>query len=255
MKRNKEKVPEFDEIIFENRNKTYGAYDLRKHYKSTASLSLLGGIALSAIIMLALSFTVKPGTASPGQTYVNLVMTDQPIHEKIKPPDQKPPAELTNTIRNLRPVVTDDTSKLTPFIPTTEEILNTVENGKVTDTTTTVFTIDPVIPTETEPLIIVQEMPEFPGGLPALFKYVKENLKYPEDAERNNIEGKVILKFAVNKDGSVDRIEILKGIDPLLDNEARRVVSILPRFKPGKQNGIPVPVWFMLPVVFQIEKN
>lgn len=256
MKRNNEKVPEFDEIIFENRNKTYGAYDLRKRYKSAASLSILGGITLSAIIMLSLSFKTKDGTTSPGIRSVVIVMSDPVIHETIKPSDLKAHANPTNTIKNLRPVVTDDSSEITLIIPTTEEILNTVPNGKISDTVQYTLTSDPVIPPETTtPYINVQEMPEFPGGLPALMKYVGDNLKYPDNAKNNNIEGKVILKFVVNTDGSVDRIEILRGIDPVLDNEAIRVVSILPRFKPGKQNGVPVPVWFMLPIVFKIENN
>ena len=103
--------------------------------------------------------------------------------------------------------------------------------------------------------ISVEEKPEYPGGDAALFRFISENLNYPSEAERNNVQGRVILQFVVNPDGSVGKIEILRSIDPLLDNEAIRVVKILPKFKPGKQGGVPVKVWFSLPVLFKIEKN
>jgi protein TonB len=253
MKRNENMVPEFDEIIFENRNKTYGAYDLRKRYNSAASLSILGGIALSTLLMISLSFATEEGTASTGPTSVVIVISDPDIPDFAPPPEPKPPADLSNSIKNLRPVVTDDTTKITQYIPTTEEIINTVQNGNVSDSVTYTEPTDPVLPAEIKPFIFVEEMPEFPGGSAALLKYVGENLRYPEDAQNNNIQGRVILKFVVNPDGSVDRIEILRGVDPLLDEEAIRVVRTLPRFKPGKQGGVPVPVWFSLPVTFKIE--
>jgi len=253
MKSIENKVPEFDEIIFENRNKAYGAYDLRKRYNSAASLSILGGIAFSALLMIALSFTIEEGTASTGPTSVVIFISDPDIPDFVPPPDPEPPVEVSNSIKNLRPVVTDDTTNITPYIPTTEEIVNTVQNGNVSDTVTFTEPNDPVLPTEIKPLVFVEEMPEFPGGTAALLKFVGENLKYPEDAQNNNIQGRVTLKFVVNPDGSVDRIEILRGVDPLLDAEAIRVVNSLPKFKPGKQGGVPVPVWFSLPVTFKIE--
>ena len=256
MKRKNEKVPEFDEIIFENRNRTYGAYDIRKRYKSAASLSLLGGIAFSTILIIVLSSTTKPVVASTEPPSVTLLMSDPLIKDYVPPAPVKPRADLTSIPRNLKPVVSDDTSLNKSFMPSTDAIINSVRNPDVNDTTPGIQPTDPVIPDdETPPYVVVKEMPEFPGGLPALLKYVGDNLKYPEDAQNNNIQGKVILKFVVNRDGSVNRIEILRGVDPLLDSEAVRVVSILPKFKPGKQNGVPVPVWFMLPIVFKIENN
>ena len=106
-----------------------------------------------------------------------------------------------------------------------EEIINTVQNGNVSDTVTYTEPTDPVLPAEIKPFVFVEEMPEFPGGTDALLKFVGENLRYPEEAQNNNIQGRVILKFVVNPDGSVDRIEILKGVDQLLDDEAIRVVQ------------------------------
>jgi protein TonB len=255
MKRNNEKIPEFDEIIFENRNKNYGAYDLRKRYKSTASFSILCASALGAVLIAILSFKPDKSTIKlkpPDAIYKFTKPVDQVV---VPPPELKPPDAITKTIANLKPEVTDDTSKITRYIPTAEEIQKTVQNGNVTDTMRYTEITEPVIPPDPEPVIWVQEMPEYPGGPAALLKYIAENIIYPPDAQNINIQGKVILKFVVKADGSVDRVEVLRGVDPSLDNEAIRVVRTLPRFKPGRQSGIAVPVWFTLPVTFKIENN
>jgi protein TonB len=255
MKRNEKKVPEFDEIIFENRNKNYGAYDLRKCYKTTTSLSILGGVTFFAILTFAISFTPEEGKASAGPTIVTLEVSNAIIPEKVIPPELKPPAEMTNQIKNLQPVVTVDSSETSSYLPTTEELTESVGNGSVPKEIIPVENPEPVVPSENKPFVRVEEMPEFPGGWQALLKYISENIKYPSEAQNNNIQGKVILQFVVNSDGSVDRIEVLRSVHPSLDSEAVRVVKTLPRFKPGKQGGIPVPVWYSLPVIFRLENN
>lgn len=255
MKRNENKVPEFDEIIFKNRNKTYGAFDIRKHYKSATSFSILGGVAIFTMLILGFTLTDKEGTASTGPKTVILVMSDPVLPEIVKPAEMKPPPELAKVIKYLEPVVTTDTTQISTFLPSTEEVIKTTRDGDINDTVRFVETTDPVIPSENKVFIVVKEMPEFPGGNSALLKFIGENLIYPVEAQNNNISGRVTLKFVVNPDGSVGRIEVLKSIDPLLDNEAIRVVKTLPKFKPGKQGGVPVSVWFMLPVVFKLENN
>jgi protein TonB len=254
MKRKNEKVPGFDEIIFENRNKEYGAYDLRKHYDSTTSISILGGIAFCGLLIAAFSFTTEKSTASTGPIIVSLAMSDPIIPDPVKP-EIKPPAELAAAIQNLAPVVSTDSSEnLTALLPTDQLIENTT-NGKIIDSADYIAQVDPILPAEKVPFFVVEEMPQFPGGDGELMKFIGENIAYPEDAITNNIQGRVIIKFVVNPDGSIDRIEVLRGIDSSLDNEAVRVVKALPKFIPGKQGGVPVPVWFCLPVLFRLEKN
>jgi periplasmic protein TonB len=254
MKRKNEEVPGFDEIIFENRNKEYGAYDLRKHYDSTTSISILGGIAFCGLIIAAFSLSTEKGTASTGPTIVSLVMSDPIIPDPVKP-ELKPPEELAGAIKNLAPVVSTDSSEnLTSLLPTDQLIENTI-NGRIIDSAVYTAQADPIIPPEKDPFFVVEEMPQFPGGESELMKFIGENISYPEDAIINNIQGRVILKFVVNTDGSIDRIEVLSGIDTSLNNEAVRVIKTLPKFKPGKQGGVPVPVWFCLPVLFRLEKN
>lgn len=102
--------------------------------------------------------------------------------------------------------------------------------------------------------VVVESMPEFPGGQQALFKYINENVKYPVIAQENGIQGRVICQFVVNKDGSIVDIEVVRsGGDPSLDKEAVRVVKSMPKWKPGKQRGKPVRVKFTLPVNFKLQ--
>ena len=102
--------------------------------------------------------------------------------------------------------------------------------------------------------VVVESMPEFPGGQQALFKYLSENVKYPVIAQENGIQGRVICQFVVNKDGSIVDIEVVRsGGDPSLDKEAVRVVKSMPKWKPGKQRGKPVRVKFTVPINFKLQ--
>ena len=130
MKRKNEKFPQFDEIIFENRNKSYGAYDLRKRYKSALRLSILGTTALSAILITTLSFTPKEsGTTLRPEDYI-INLTKQADPQIVPPPVLNPPSGLIKAINNLAPKVVTDSSEATPFIPITDIINASVQNGR-----------------------------------------------------------------------------------------------------------------------------
>ena len=103
-----------------------------------------------------------------------------------------------------------------------------------------------------EPFVVVEEMPMYPGGEGELLKFIAENTKYPEAAKAEKIQGKVIIRFIVNTEGNTEGISVLKGVHPLLDAEAVRVVSMLSGFKPGMQGGKAVPVWYMVPINFAL---
>jgi TonB family protein len=110
------------------------------------------------------------------------------------------------------------------------------------------------LPDDDQVYLEVDELPVFKGGEAGLLKYVAENTKYPEEAKKNNITGKVLLKFVVEKDGSVSNVSVLQGVNYLLDSAAFQVVSSLPRFeKPARKNGQDVAVQFMLPVTFALK--
>lgn len=106
---------------------------------------------------------------------------------------------------------------------------------------------------EAAPFVVVEEMPLFPGGDAALLRYIGENTKYPEAAREKNIQGRVIVRFCVTEKGSVNRVSVIKGVYPELDAEAIRVVNSLPLFKPGRQGGKEVPVWYMVPISFSLK--
>lgn len=104
-----------------------------------------------------------------------------------------------------------------------------------------------------EILIAAEEMPSFPGGDKSLHAALYKNLVYPEDAFNNNIEGKVLIRFVISKDGAVTNASVLRSADPALDKAALEAVKRLPKFNPGKQGGKPVNVWYTLPIVFKIQ--
>ena len=100
---------------------------------------------------------------------------------------------------------------------------------------------------------VVEEQPEFPGGMEALLKYLAKNINYPESAVDNGIQGKVMVRFVVERDGSVSAVETYKSVDPALDKEAVRVVKTLPKWKPGRQQGKAVRTRYIVPVVFRLQ--
>ncbi len=102
---------------------------------------------------------------------------------------------------------------------------------------------------------VVEEMPEYPGGMKALYSYLGENIKYPDEAKKNGISGTVYITYVVEKDGSVSNAKVLRGASPELDKEAVRVVSAMPKWKPGKQKGIPVRVQYNLPIKFALDEK
>lgn len=105
---------------------------------------------------------------------------------------------------------------------------------------------------EEAPFQVVEKMPEFPGGTAALNAYLKKNIKYPSVCRENNIQGRVLIQFIVNKDGSIVEPEVVKSVNPYLDKEAIRVVSAMPKWTPGEQRGKTVRVKFTLPVNFKL---
>lgn len=101
----------------------------------------------------------------------------------------------------------------------------------------------------------VEEQPEFPGGVGEMYQYIAERIKYPSPAQRANVQGKVFVKFVVQKNGDIGDIKVLKGIGFGCDEEAVRVISKMPKWKPGKQNGNPVNVYFTMPIAFRLESG
>jgi TonB family protein len=111
----------------------------------------------------------------------------------------------------------------------------------------------PAGPLESEPLEVADEMPQFPGGDSMLLAFIGSNTVYPEEAKKSGTQGRVLVRFCVTEKGNVERVSILKGVNPELDAESVRVVKTLPPFTPGRQDGKEVSVWYALPITFKLQ--
>jgi protein TonB len=266
-------VATLDDIVFENRNKMYGAYELRQVYSRNANRALWLGIALfwAALATPTLYNHLKPAE-SPDQymnevTLENIKTLPQEEPPIVIPPKVEIPVQLP-TIRNLPPeVVTEAPDDVT--VPTIDDLEDKVSSDKTQEGDPNALDVIEA-PTETagpapvekaleierkpdEIFMGVEQNPQFPGGMKQMGEFLQKNLRYPPAASRANVSGKVYLQFVVNTDGSIVDVTVIKGIGFNCDEEAVRVVKKMPLWQPGKQSGRAVRVRFTLPVVFTLE--
>ncbi len=252
-------VPAFDDIVFETRNKEYGAYKLRKRYNRNVVISLLIGIIIlgTAVITPYINAKAAENRQSRKERQVEIKMEnlDQPAEAAPPPPPPPPPpADVVQQQKYVPPVVVDSVKpEDVKQLMTADEAQTEVKNTEVVEVQQNVKEEVQEAEPEEVPFVVVEEMPSFPGGDAALLKYIGEHTNYPEVAKENNIQGRVIVRFCVTAKGGVSQVSVLKGVDPELDKEAMRVVTTLPAFKPGKQGGKPVPVWYMVPITFTLK--
>ena len=154
--------------------------------------------------------------------------------EELQLPPPPPPQQ---TVADIIEIVDDKVEVNDDFMSTEVDEHTAVEIQEVQEVAQEEEVVE-----EPQVFFIVEDMPEFPGGELALRKYIAENVRYPEQAKENDIQGTVYVRFVVDTDGSVKNVEVLRGVDPLLDKEAIRVVQSLPKWKPGKQRGKAVKV-------------
>ena len=162
--------------------------------------------------------------------------------DEVKPPPPPPPPKVVDML-----VIVDDNTDIKDELQ--------IEDSEVDDKTaiTAVMQVSNAKEEKEEEapvFFIVEEMPEFPGGDAALRAYIASSVKYPQIAQENGIQGKVYVNFVVGKDGGISNVKIARGVDPSLDKEAIRVVTNLPKWKPGKQGGKPVRVSYTVPINF-----
>jgi protein TonB len=254
------RVPAFDDIVFEKRNKEYGAYAMRKKYHRTLLVAMLVGIIIvaTAVITPYLNAKALENRTKRAERQVEIKMEnlEQPTETVAPPPPPPPPpSEVVQQQKYIPPEVVDSIKPEEMVqLMTMDEAEVVVQNEEVVEIVEEVQEeVQEEEVAEPEPFVVVEEMPMFPGGDTELLKYIGENTVYPEVAKENNIQGRVIVRFCVTSTGGVSQVSILKGVDPELDAEAIRVVNTLPKFKPGKQGGKPVPVWYMVPITFTLK--
>ena len=252
-------APAFDDIVFEVRNKEYGAYKLRKKYNRTVLIALSIGIVILATAIITPFISAKAAENSKKraerQVVIKMENLDTP-HDIVAPPPPPPPPP-TDVVQQQKYVPPQVVDSIKPEdvkqLMTADQAQTEVTNKEVVENVQQVTEEVQEAEKEPEPFVVVEEMPTFPGGDVALLKYIGEHTQYPEVAKENNIQGRVIIRFCVTAKGGVSQVSVLKGVDPELDKEAIRVVNTLPPFKPGKQGGKPVPVWYMVPITFTLK--
>ncbi len=275
---------EWRDLIFEGKNKEFGAYELRRTSDSRHNRAVLWTIIGLIVVLIAfyiygiyndykMEQREKELQAQIEMAEMDALADDEPeeeeeeeIQERVE--EQKPealPEEILNTMKATEIAIAPD-----------EEVVEEIKSQDELKESTTAIgstnfdqgTDDINVVREYKEEIIVEEkkevddnqvfqsveqMPQFPGGDAALMKWIGEHIKYPTMAMENNIQGRVTVSFVVTKNGSIGEVKVLRSRDPDLDKEAVRVVKSLPNFIPGKMNGQPVNVWYTLPVNFRLQ--
>lgn len=264
--------PKWTALIFDGKNKEYGAYEMRndssnRHLKALIIVTIIG---LAVIYLPNVIQSIIPKEKEVIQTTeieladldnMNEVNKENQI-EEIKP--VAPPPMLKATVQFTPPVVVKDEEVTEQKMLTQDEL---TETDKVISVTTVEGTKDGVdirdlvehkVITEApkeEVFYNVEQMPQFPGGEGELIKWLGNNINYPTIASEQGIQGRVSLRFVVRPDGSVDDVQIVKSLEASCDKEALRVVKKMPKWIPGRQNGNPVSVYYNLPVVFRLQNQ
>ncbi len=245
-----------DEIVFRGRNKEYGAYELRKKYSKFVTRSLIISIAVLLFGVLIPFFIFKQSYSANQDQSVAVDMMDmnKPKEEAAPPPPPPPPeATVEQKAKFTAPVVVTDTTETTEINQddlnqTVNTTVNTEEVVVEEDNSNNV--IEEVV--ETPIFTVVEEMPSFPGGDESRIKFLQENIKYPQMAKESGIQGTVYVTFVINEKGKVADVKVLRGIGGGCDEEAIRVVNLMPPWNAGKQSGKAVRVQFNMPIKFTL---
>lgn len=252
----------WDDIVFENRNQAYGAYVLRKLYSQRVFIGvvltslLLAGVILAPEIAKLFKGEEEVYKAPPRKLVYTELSAPPPIDKPKPPPPQIQLPKLQKVIKFVPPKVVKE--EVIEEIPTIEEIkmneVAAVEQEGVGEIVWEEPVEEVIVEAEDENKIfmVVEQQPEFEGGYEAMMNFIRKNMRYPASARRMGIEGTVYLSFVVGRDGSINDVQVLRGISADCDKEAVRVVQAMPNWKPGKQNGKPVLVRFNLPIRFKL---
>lgn len=275
---------EWCDLVFEGKNKDFGAYVIRtespKRHNQAVLWTLIGAIIFGGItfgLMKANQYLEERKLANQGDQVEVLIDMSQETEEPALKNDlaepEKPQVqeeeEVLKTIKVTELQIVED-KNVNPedeIITVDEQIATDAITGHVTNPDGSTdrndfqeakgkVVVDETKPAEEKPtnqvFQAVEQMPQFPGGDEALTKYLASHINYPPMACENNIQGKVIVQFIVDKTGKVGEVKVVRSVDKDLDKEAVRVCQSLPKFVPGRQNGQAVSVWYTLPVSFRL---
>ena len=274
--------PKWVDMVFAGKNKEYGAYQLRKGTSGRNIKALLILVIAAALVGGFLAWKViEQKQAEEQQAYMEAMelanLQKQAKKEEKKKEQVKPKIEPKKEIPVARetqkftaPVIKKDElvkeenqvkqmDKLDEKVAVGTENKAGVKDRTVEAVRSEIAVAAPPPPPAPKPEVatkvfdVVEEMPSFPGGNAALMSYLNSNTKYPVVAQENGVQGRVIISFVVERDGSISDVKVARSVDPSLDREAQRVVKSMPRWTPGKQNGQTVRVKYTVPVVFRLQ--
>ena len=277
---------EWCDLVFEGKNKDFGAYQLRtnsvKRHNKAVIYTLVGlvivGVAIFSTLKIQQIIAERQlkDAAEQENVTVDLTPKDQPKEEQQqKLEEEKPEIKKEEVLQSVKVtelnIVEDNQVKKEDEIKSQDELKNEdkafgqqnndegVTDRNLTKTLKNEVVVEEVKPVEKkvekeEVFRSVEQMPTFPGGDAALMKYLSTHLQYPTMAQENGVQGTVIVQFVVTKTGAVGEVKVARSVDRDLDKEAVRVCKSLPKFVPGRQNGQPVSVWYTLPVKFKLQQ-
>lgn len=272
---------EWCEIVFEGKNKDFGAYKLResspaRHTKAIVSVLIALAIILTLLILSVNGVFNKPEeeqTISTEQEIATFDAEEEEIEEEEEEQFQMPepeeiiaPEEVANQqqVTDLL-IVEDDKIEEDKQVKNQEDVLENEAAVGAVDITEGTNDLNKVIIQEQviaapkvedeQPVSIamVEQKPEFPGGEAAMYKWLGDNIVYPSAASEEGVQGRVVVEFVVGKDGSISNVKVVRPRHPALDKEALRVVKAMPKWLPGRNNGQPVKVTYTLPVTFKLQ--
>ena len=275
---------EWRDIVFEGKNKEFGAYEMRcgsvkRHNRAMIIVIIALAIILTFLILYMKGVFATPEEAETVATVdveltnmdVEDVQEEEDVMEQIDIPEPEP--EIQQIEEDVKQQllteavivdVVDEDKKMQDQEKIKEDdskisIKNVAEGAE--DFTSQdqmkkdVIVVDEPVKVEPEKIFdAVEQMPTFPGGDAALYKFIGDNLVYPAQAAEEGVSGRVTIRFVVERDGTVSQVTVARGKHPALDKEAKRVVSKLPKFIPGKQNGQTVRVFYTLPINFKLQQ-
>ena len=262
------------DLVFEGRNKAYGAYQLRKNTGVRNVWSIIIMVALAALlgIIIGVNAIIEANSKEEISAEVELsqiAKKEVKVEKKapVKIEEAKPVEKVKSSVKFVPPVIKkdsevkpeeelksqDDLNKSKTAIGSFDVKGNDDAAGEVLKAKEVIAQPEPPKEEETKVFDIVEQMPSFPGGQAALMSYLSNNIKYPQIAMENGVQGRVVCTFVVERDGSITDIRVVRGVDPSLDKEAIRVLKAMPHWIPGKQNGSAVRVKYTVPVTFKLQ--
>ena len=215
--------------------------------KKTTNL-LIGAIMVLSVLFIGFEWSERDKKVTTDSGIVDVVFEEEiiPITEQEQPKQAPPPPEAPK-VEEVLEIMDNDSKVEESTIQASDDTQAAVE-VKYTPVEVEEEEVE-----EQQIFQVVEEMPEFPGGMGECMKFLAKNIKYPTIAQENGVQGRVIVQFVVNRDGSIVDPVVMRGVDPHLDKEALRVIGMMPKWKPGKQRGKEVRVKYTVPVMFRLQ--